>query len=75
MSLQCVVGSLVCHATLRFHCKLHGFYMIFNCTKRRFATVVASLFNSQTPKKTTKQSSQLDAESSQKPVLKTASIL
>ena len=74
MSLQCVVGSFVCHATLRFHCKLHGFYMIFNCTKRRFATVVASLFNSQMTKKATKKSSKFDVESNQKPVLKTASI-
>ena len=74
MSLQCVVGSLVCHATLRFHYKLEGVFMIFNCTKRRFATVVASLFNSQMTKKTTNKSSKIDAESSQKPVLKTTSI-
>ena len=74
MSLQCVVGSLVCHATLRFHCKLQGFFMIFNCTKRRFATVVASLFTSQMTEKTTKKSSNFGAESRPKPVLKTTSI-
>ena len=74
MFLRGVIGALVCHATLHFHCKPQGFFMIFNCTKRRFATVVASLFNSQMTKKTTKQSSKLDAESSQKPVLKTATI-
>ena len=74
MSLQCVVGSLVYHATRHFHCKFRCFLMIFNCTKRRFATVVASLFTSQMTEKTTKKSSKFGAESRQKSVLKTTSI-
>ena len=74
MFLRSGIGALVCHATLHFHCKLQGFFMIFNCTKRRFATVVASLFNSQMTEKKTNKSSKFDAESTQKPVLKTASI-
>ena len=74
MSLRSVIGALVCHATLRFHCKLQGFFMIFNCTKRRFAPVVASLFTSLFTKKLTKRSSKFGAESRQKPVLKTTSI-
>ena len=71
MSLRCVIGALVCHATPHFHCKLKGFFMIFNCTKRRFATVVASLFTSQMIKKPIKKTSKLGTESRQKPVLKT----
>ena len=74
MFLLGVIGARLCHATLRFHCKLQCLFMIFNCTKRRFATVVASLFNSQMTKTKTKKSSKVDAESKQKPVLKTASI-
>ena len=74
MSLRCVIGALVCHATLRSHCKLQGFFMIFNRAKRRFATVVTSLFTSQMTKKITKQSTKFGAESHQKPVLKTTSI-
>ena len=74
MSLRCVIGALVCHATRHFQCKFLGFLMNFNYTKRRFATVVASLFTSQMTEKTTKQSSKFGAESHQKSVLKTTSI-
>ena len=65
MSLRCVIDALVCHATFHFHYKLQGVFMIFNCTKRRFATVVASRFTSQMTKKTIKKSSKLGTESRQ----------
>ena len=74
MSLRRVVGAVVCHTTLHFHCKFEGFLMFFNCTKRRFAPVVALLFTSRFTKKLTKKSSKIGAESRQKPVLKTTSI-